>query len=70
MSAFGGTSMMLQMIIANATSVTDESGFVTKRDQAAALSMLVDGLRLSGWEPAWTAGPETPSRVAERLGGE
>jgi hypothetical protein len=56
--------MMLQMIIANAASVTDESGFVAKRDQAAALSMLVDGLRLSGWEPAWTARPQTPSRVA------
>jgi putative transposase len=39
-------------------------GFVASRDQAAALSMLVAGLRLLGREPAWAAGPETPARAA------
>ena len=39
-------------------------GFVATRDQAAALSMLVDGFKLLGREPAWAAGPETPSKAA------
>jgi len=34
------------------------------RDQAAALTMLVAGLRLAGREPAWVARPETPARAA------
>ena len=38
-------------------------GFVATRDQAAALSMLVDGLKLLGREPAWAVRPETPSRA-------
>jgi putative transposase len=39
-------------------------GFAATRDQAAALSMLVDGLELLGREPAWAARLETPSRAA------
>lgn len=39
-------------------------GFVATRDQAAALSMLADGLNLLGREPTWAARPETPSRAA------
>jgi putative transposase len=39
-------------------------GFAATRDQAAALSMLVDGLKLLGREPAWAARLETPSRAA------
>jgi transposase len=39
-------------------------GFVATRDQAAALSMLADGLNLLGREPTWVARPETPSRAA------
>ena len=33
-------------------------GFLATRDQAAALSMLADGLKLLGREPAWDAKPE------------
>jgi len=40
-------------------------GFAATRDQAAALSMLVEGLKLLGREPAWAVRPETPSRAAE-----
>jgi putative transposase len=39
-------------------------GRVIGRDQAAALAMLVAGLRLTGREPAWVARPETPARAA------
>jgi len=39
-------------------------GFVATRDQAAALSMLADGLKLLGREPAWAARLETPPRAA------
>jgi putative transposase len=39
-------------------------GFRATRDQASALAMLVDGLRLAGREPAWVARPETPARAA------
>jgi len=42
-------------------------GFAATRDQAAALSMLVDGLKLSGREPAWAARLETPSRAASTV---
>jgi putative transposase len=38
-------------------------GFVATRDQAAALSMLTDGLKLLGREPTWAARPKTPSRA-------
>jgi putative transposase len=33
-------------------------GFAATRDQAAALSLLVDGLKLLGREPPWAAGPK------------
>jgi len=39
-------------------------GFVATRDQAAALSTLVDGLELLDRQPAWAAALETPSRAA------
>ena len=39
-------------------------GFAATRDQAAALLMLVDGLKLLGRESAWAVRPETPSRAA------
>ena len=39
-------------------------GFVATRDQAAALSMLADGLKLLGREPTWAPRPQTPSTAA------
>jgi len=42
------------------------SGFAAARDQAAALSMLADGLKLLGREPASAARLETPSRSPKR----
>jgi len=42
----------------------ETTGFRATRDQAAALSMLVAGLRETGREPSWAARPETPARAA------
>jgi putative transposase len=39
-------------------------GFAATRNQASAFSMLADGLRLLGREPAWAARLETPARAA------
>jgi len=44
-------------------------GFVATRDQAAALSMLADGLSLLGREPAWAAGPKLPPEPLSGLEG-
>lgn len=41
-----------------------DCGFMATRDQAAALSMLADGLKFLGREPTWAVRPETPSRAA------
>jgi putative transposase len=42
----------------------EATGFRATRDQAAALAMLVAGLKQAGREPSWAARPETPARAA------
>ena len=44
-----------------------DGGFVATRHQAAALSMLVGGLKLLGRQPAWAARLETPAGPAPAL---